>query len=173
MCTRDEQKKYYVYMSGRTTRVNKRGVGANNRATGTVIRRAPNPNRTAPYVPPRVVRPVPTPGQVPPPTATVPTGAVQPVRDVQVPDPDAGEMVELDLNVVTPPTDDEQAAAFPATGKNGPRVRNFVFTLPNYTDEEYNWFLTRHGNPTWMIVAKEKCPSTGTPHLQGIKQTQC
>lgn len=56
---------------------------------------------------------------------------------------------------------------FGSSGRNGPRVRNFCFTLPNYTEDDYSWFRTCHGNPTFLIVAKETCPTTGTPHLQG------
>jgi len=67
-----------------------------------------------------------------------------------------------------PTASDPDAECFgPSTGKNGPRVRNFVFTLPNYSDAEYNWFINNHGNPTFLVVAKETCPTTGTPHLQG------
>lgn len=159
--------------SARTTRVNRRGVGYNNntRSTGGVIRRTPT-TRVGPYVPAsshpaNVVLSVPSDGQVPVRDTDLATTEQQDVPVV----PPADEEVELDLNVVTPPSEDDQASAFPSTGKNGPRVRNFVFTLNNYTDEEYNWFLTRHGNPTWLIVGKEICPTTGTPHLQGINLT--
>lgn len=47
------------------------------------------------------------------------------------------------------------------------RLRRFVFTLNNYTPEEYRW-ITESFAPsvTWIIVAKE-CGENGTPHLQG------
>lgn len=47
------------------------------------------------------------------------------------------------------------------------RFRRIVFTLNNYTPEEYRW-ITESFAPsvTWIIVAKE-CGENGTPHLQG------
>lgn len=52
------------------------------------------------------------------------------------------------------------------------RLTRMVFTLNNYTDEEYKWltevFPHRSTNPPkWIIVGKETCPDTGTLHLQG------
>lgn len=66
-----------------------------------------------------------------------------------------------------PPSDGDSDSS--KKSKNGKRLRNFVFTLPNYTQEEYDWFINHHGAPTWLIVAKETCPKTGTPHLQGMQ----
>lgn len=45
------------------------------------------------------------------------------------------------------------------------RYRRFVFTLNNYTDEEYESLKTM--DCKWMIMGKETCPTTGTKHLQG------
>lgn len=52
----------------------------------------------------------------------------------------------------------------------GARLTRAVFTLPNYTSDELNWWKTSF--PTlkaakWCIVGQETCPNTGTPHLQG------
>jgi len=47
----------------------------------------------------------------------------------------------------------------------GQRIRRFVFTLNNYTDEEVEQIKTL--SCTWLIFGKEVAPSTGTPHLQG------
>jgi len=55
------------------------------------------------------------------------------------------------------------------------RIRRFVFTLNNWTEEEYR-SLTEDLAPTttWLIIGKEK-GENGTPHLQGacILGTQC
>jgi len=49
----------------------------------------------------------------------------------------------------------------------GQRYKNFVFTLNNYTEEEYTWITTTFPEwCTWLCVAKEVGES-GTPHLQG------
>ena len=47
------------------------------------------------------------------------------------------------------------------------RFRRFVFTLNNYTQEEYSW-ITESFAPsvTWIVVGKE-IGANGTPHLQG------
>lgn len=67
---------------------------------------------------------------------------------------------------VIPPT---VTTTVPSTTRNrhGVRFSRFVFTLNNYTEEEYNW-ITEVYAPTvrWIIVAKETGAS-GTPHLQG------
>lgn len=46
------------------------------------------------------------------------------------------------------------------------RHRNFTFTLHNYTDEDVDNLLTKL-KYQYIVFAKEICPSTGTPHLQG------
>lgn len=46
--------------------------------------------------------------------------------------------------------------------------RAYCFTLPNYTNEEFEHIKTLKHN--YMIIGKEKCPTTGTPHLQGYVQ---
>lgn len=52
--------------------------------------------------------------------------------------------------------------------KNGQRVSRFVFTLNNWTDEEYAKITEDFALQTkWLMVAKETAPDTGTPHLQG------
>lgn len=145
--SRDSQKKNMERRgSARTTRVARRGVGANNRANGSVVRRTP-PTRRDPY-----------------PVSDTPNNTTTVVVDVD-------DVVAPPSTTTTVPSDDEQASNFSSTGKNGARIRNFVFTLNNYTEEEYNWFLHSHGNPTWFIVGKEICPTTNTPHLQGMQQT--
>lgn len=55
----------------------------------------------------------------------------------------------------------------PKAPKNGFRLSRFVFTLNNYTEQEYTDLTTRTA-PTvkWMIIGKE-VSETGTPHLQG------
>lgn len=45
------------------------------------------------------------------------------------------------------------------------RLSRFVFTLPNWTQEEYEKIISIPC--TWMVVGKEISPETGTPHLQG------
>lgn len=49
--------------------------------------------------------------------------------------------------------------------RSGKRLRRFVFTLPNWTQEEYEKITSMEC--TWLIVGKETSPETGTPHLQG------
>jgi len=46
------------------------------------------------------------------------------------------------------------------------RLSNFVFTLNNYTSEEYTSLIERLKICRWACVAKETGES-GTPHLQG------
>lgn len=64
----------------------------------------------------------------------------------------------------------EEASGFPSTGRNGPRVKDFCFTIFG-TDEElekyWAWFEKHPGNPTWFIVGREVCPDTRKKHLQG------
>lgn len=46
------------------------------------------------------------------------------------------------------------------------RFRNFCFTLNNYSDEDITKLLTKLP-VEYIVFAKEKAPTTGTPHLQG------
>lgn len=55
--------------------------------------------------------------------------------------------------------------------RTGARVSRMVFTLNNYTDEEYKWLTEVYPHqtvdaPTWLIIGKE-VGENGTPHLQG------
>lgn len=55
-----------------------------------------------------------------------------------------------------------------ARSRAGDRVRRFVFTLNNWTDEEYT-YLTEEFVPVhskWAVIGKEQA-ETGTKHLQG------
>jgi hypothetical protein len=52
-----------------------------------------------------------------------------------------------------------------ARDRTGDRITRFVFTLPNWTQEEYDRITSMECR--WMIVGKEISPETGTPHLQG------
>lgn len=45
------------------------------------------------------------------------------------------------------------------------RVRDYVFTLNNYTDDEVE--LIKQTDCRYIIFGKEVAPTTGTPHLQG------
>ncbi len=47
----------------------------------------------------------------------------------------------------------------------GCRIRRFVFTINNWTEEEYTW-LTNWKQPRWMVIGKELGDNM-TPHLQG------
>lgn len=48
------------------------------------------------------------------------------------------------------------------------RIRGFVFTLNNYTEEEYAALLAvAHSQAKYYIFGKEHAPTTGTPHIQG------
>jgi len=72
----------------------------------------------------------------------------------------------------------EDKAALTSTGgcmrrdRRGERMRRAVFTLNNYTDEEYK-YLTEEFAPqtTWMVIGKE-VGEQGTPHLQGTHMHQ-
>ena len=46
------------------------------------------------------------------------------------------------------------------------KLRNFVFTLHNYSDEDIENLLTKLPS-SYIVFAKEIAPKTGTPHLQG------
>lgn len=52
---------------------------------------------------------------------------------------------------------------------HGVRYRSFVFTLNNFTEEEYRWITEEFTEKCkWLCVAKEHTePGAGTPHLQG------
>jgi len=67
-------------------------------------------------------------------------------------------------NPIAPPS-----AAGTARGRSQ-RLRRFVFTLNNYTEQELTWFTDIFPNgttkPAWMIFGKE-VGECGTPHLQG------
>jgi len=47
----------------------------------------------------------------------------------------------------------------------GQRLTRFVFTLPNWTQKEYENITLSPAK--WLIMGKEICPKTQTPHLQG------
>lgn len=50
----------------------------------------------------------------------------------------------------------------------GQRVSRFVFTLNNWTEQEYAHLTEDFALQTkWLMIAKETAPDTGTPHLQG------
>jgi len=50
----------------------------------------------------------------------------------------------------------------------GQRLSRFVFTLNNYTEQEYANLTEDFALQTkWLMIAKETAPDTGTPHLQG------
>lgn len=59
----------------------------------------------------------------------------------------------------------EPSAPTARRARNGKRISRFVFTLNNWTQEEYTW-LTNVWKPSWMIIGKE-IGDEGTPHLQG------
>jgi len=63
----------------------------------------------------------------------------------------------------TTPT--ERASGGPIRTDAGNKFTRIVFTLPNWTPEEYDHLTSL--NVKWMILAKEVSPTTGTPHLQG------
>lgn len=53
-------------------------------------------------------------------------------------------------------------------GGHGVRYTRFVFTLNNWTQVEYDYLTTEFTTfAKWMMIGREKCPKTGTPHLQG------
>lgn len=72
-------------------------------------------------------------------------------------------------NVPTPTTTNTTPGGVIRRQRNrtGERISRAVFTLNNYTPEEYS-YLTEEFAPkcSWMVVAKEKGES-GTLHLQG------
>lgn len=45
------------------------------------------------------------------------------------------------------------------------RVRNWCFTLNNYSQDDIE--KVKAWESTYVVIGKEKAPSTGTPHLQG------
>jgi len=47
----------------------------------------------------------------------------------------------------------------------GTRISRFVFRLSNWTQTEYEHIMAMPCK--WMVMGKETCPTTGTPHLQG------
>jgi len=55
------------------------------------------------------------------------------------------------------------------TRRNESKGRKWCFTLNNYTELEYGRII---GIPEteykYLIVGRELCPTTGTPHLQGF-----
>lgn len=52
--------------------------------------------------------------------------------------------------------------------KSNSRARSYCFTLPNYTQEEYDNLKKLKHN--YIVLGKEKCPTTGTLHIQGYVQ---
>lgn len=50
------------------------------------------------------------------------------------------------------------------TSRKQYRYRRIVFTVNNYTDEEYQTLL--NWQPTWLVLGREK-GAEGTPHIQG------
>lgn len=83
------------------------------------------------------------------------------VIDLTASDPTSREVVDLTQPLTPPPSPPKEKKKTPL----GPRLRNFCFTLNNWTQEEYNQICSTECQ--WMIVAKETAPDTGTPHLQG------
>jgi len=51
------------------------------------------------------------------------------------------------------------------------RYRHIVFTLNNYSQNEYLALLNNE-YIRYVVIGKEICPSTGTPHLQGYGELQ-
>ena len=56
-----------------------------------------------------------------------------------------------------------------AEPKKRQRYRNCVFTLNNYTDSHLHAITeaTTTGKISYLVIGKERAPTTGTPHLQG------
>lgn len=48
------------------------------------------------------------------------------------------------------------------------RTNRWLFTLNNWTQEEYDHILTHTDQFVYAIIGKEHAPTTGTPHLQGF-----
>lgn len=58
--------------------------------------------------------------------------------------------------------------AYAPRDRKGQRIRRFVFTLNNWTEEEYTYLTTVFApQTTWFVVGRETAPETGTSHLQG------
>ena len=51
------------------------------------------------------------------------------------------------------------------------RYRHIVFTLNNYSEDEYLNILNSEYFK-YVIIGKEICPTTGTPHLQGYGELE-
>lgn len=52
-----------------------------------------------------------------------------------------------------------------------PSSTRFMVTLLNYTPEEYEYIITNvPANCTYLVIGKEICPTTATPHLQMFVQ---
>lgn len=51
-----------------------------------------------------------------------------------------------------------------------PGAQNWCFTVPNYTDVEllHLQLLAEDATVAYLIIGRERCPTTGTPHLQGF-----
>jgi len=76
-------------------------------------------------------------------------------------------MLPIDL---TGDTDAPLHTGGPRRRNTQQRLQRFVFTIPNYTDAELSWLKDPTAwprIPRWLVVGKETCPSTNTPHLQG------
>jgi len=88
------------------------------------------------------------------------------------------------LNITGSPITTSNTATTTSNGGGGPvrskkgsvtvrkqnRLQRFVFTLPNPTEAEIAWLKNPEDwlkIPKWLIIGKEVCPTTGTPHLQG------
>lgn len=79
------------------------------------------------------------------------------------------------------PQENQEKTCPPAPRKNLPsaqnsRLRRFVFTLNNYSQEEYLYLTTQFlPKVKWIVIGKETGES-GTPHLQGacilVRQTR-
>jgi len=54
----------------------------------------------------------------------------------------------------------------PPRSQSGSRISRFVFTLNNYTEDEYNFLKDWAPTTKWFIMGKE-VGENGTPHLQG------
>lgn len=66
-------------------------------------------------------------------------------------------------------SDPPERSGGPVRNQSGQRLRRFVFTLNNYTPQEYIWLtktFVQAYNPSWLIVGKE-VGENGTRHLQG------
>lgn len=54
-----------------------------------------------------------------------------------------------------------------APTRNGKQSRGWCYTFNNYTDATITVLSALAPTVTYLIYGKEKCPTTGTPHLQG------